>query len=311
MVKNSKIYIAGHTGMVGSAVTSLFKESGFDNLILRTRQELDLLNQGAVANFFAEQKPDYVIFAAARVGGIMANKNFPADFMYENLQIQNNVIWQAHLSGVKKFLFLGSSCIYPRLSPQPIKEEYFLDGRPEPTNEGYALAKIAGLKFCEKIYDQFNQTFISCMPTNLYGENDNFDDQTAHMLPALINRFHQAKINGDKQVVVWGTGTPRREFMHVRDLAEAILWLMNNYDQKQFLNVGTGQDESIKDLALLVKKIVGYDGEVVFDSSKPDGMPRKLLDVSKINALGWKANIGLEDGLRKTYDWYKNNIDTK
>jgi len=308
MEKNSKIYIAGHTGMVGSAVTTLFKKSGFDNLILRTRQELDLLNQKAVANFFAEQKPEYVIFAAARVGGIMANRNFPADFMYENLQIQNNVIWQAHISGVKKLLFLGSSCIYPRLAPQPIKEEYFLDGKPEPTNEGYALAKIAGLKLCEKIYNQFNQTFISCMPTNLYGEKDNFDDQTAHMLPALINRFHCAKINGDKQVTVWGTGTPKREFMHVRDLAEAILWLMNNYDQKQFLNVGTGQDESIKDLALLVKKIVGYEGEIIFDSSKPDGMPRKLLDISRINSLGWKAKINLEDGLRETYEWYKNNI---
>ena len=308
MEKNSKIYIAGHTGMVGSAVTEVFKESGFNNLVLRTRQELDLLNQQAVVDFFSHELPEYVVFAAARVGGIMANKTFPANFMYENLQIQNNVIWQAHLAGVKKFLFLGSSCIYPRLSPQPIKEEYFLDGKPEPTNEGYALAKIAGLKFCEKIYEQYNQYFISCMPTNLYGENDNFDDQTAHMLPALINRFHQAKINGDKQVVVWGTGTPRREFMHVRDLAEAILWLMNNYDQKQFLNVGTGQDESIKDLALLVKKIVGYDGEIIFDSSKPDGMPRKLLDVSKINSLGWKANIGLEDGLRKTYDWYLKTL---
>ncbi|MFA4818144.1 MAG: GDP-L-fucose synthase [Parcubacteria group bacterium] len=311
MKKNSKIYIAGHAGMVGSAVTAKFREAGYINLILRTRQELDLLNQSAVTDFFEHESPEFVILAAARVGGIKANMDYAADFIYENLQIQNNVIWQAHLAGVKKLLFLGSSCVYPRQAPQPIKEEYFFDGKPEPTNEGYALAKIAGLKLCEKIYGQFNQAFVSCMPTNIYGENDNFDDQNAHVIPALIGRFHRAKQSGESEVVIWGTGKARREFMHVRDLANAVLWLMQNYKEKQFLNIGVGVDVSIKDLALLIKKMVGYEEDVFFDSSKPDGMPRKLLDVSRINALGWKAKISLEDGLNETYEWYKNNIDSK
>lgn len=290
--------------MVGSAVVRKYKKEGFDNLILRSRQELDLLDQKAVKDFFAKEKPEFVIFCAARVGGIRANMTQGADFCFENLEIQNNVIWSAHQNNVKKFLFLGSSCIYPRECSQPIKEEYFLSGPLEPTNEGYAIAKIAGMKLCEKIFDQYGQTFISCMPTNLHGENDNFDPETAHAVPAMIRRMHEAKINNLPEVVVWGTGKPRREFMYVDDLAEAVFWLMENYDKKEFLNVGTGEDKSIKELAEAIKKVVGYKGGLVFDTTKPDGMPRKLLDVSKINSLGWKHKIDLEEGLKMTYEHF-------
>lgn len=293
--------------MVGSAIVRRFENKGYKNLILKTREELDLLNQSEVAIFFETEKPDYVVLAAAKVGGIKANMAYGADFLYENLQIQNNVIWQAHLTGVKKLLFLGSSCIYPRDCAQPMKEEYFMKGKPEPTNEGYALAKIAGMKLCEKIYDQFDQKFIACMPTNIYGPNDNFDLESSHVIPALIRRMSEAKENGTSEVVIWGTGNSRREFMYVDDLADAVLWLMENYKEKGFLNVGTGEDISIKDLAYLIKEIVGYEGALKFDNTKPDGMPKKLLDVSKINSLGWKHGIDFEKGLKLTNDYYAKN----
>ena len=307
MNKKSKIYIAGHRGMVGSAVAQKFKEKGFNNLILRSRQELNLFSQKDVQNFFKKEKPEYVILSAARVGGIKANMTYPADFLYENLQIQNNVIWQAHLNNVKKLLFLGSSCIYPRNCSQPMKEEYFMDGRLEPTNEGYALAKIAGIKLCEKIYEQYKQNFISCMPTNIYGENDNFDLESSHVIPALIRRMHEAKVKNRKEIVIWGSGKSRREFLCVDDLADAIFWLMQNYSSKEFLNIGTGEDVSIKKLAFAIKKTIGYNGKLIFDISKPDGMPKKLLDVSKINKLGWHYKISLEEGLKKTYKWFLDN----
>jgi len=307
MNKNAKIYIAGHTGMVGSAVTSRFKKAGYNNLLLKQQEELNLLNQNEVANFFSKERPEYVIFCAARVGGIKANMTYPAEFLYENLEMQNNVIWQSHLSDVKKFLFLGSSCIYPRNCQQPMKEEYLLDGKPEPTNESYSLAKIAGIKLCEKIYKEYRQNFIACMPTNIYGENDNFNPESSHVIPALIGRIHQAKINNSAEVVVWGSGKSRREFLHVTDLADAILWLMENYNDQDFLNIGTGQDISIKELALMIKDIVGFEGKLTFDVNKPDGMPKKLLDVSKINNLGWKYTIGLDEGMQATYKWFLNN----
>lgn len=309
MNKNSKIYVAGHTGMVGSSIVRYLNNLGYKNLILKTRQELNLVDQSVVKNFFEQEKIDYAILAAALVGGIKANMTYPADYLYQNLQIQNNVIWQAHLIGIKKFLFLGSSCIYPRNCPQPMKEEYLLDGKPEPTNEGYAIAKIAGLKLCEKIYDQFNKNFISCVPSNIYGINDHFDPNTGHVIPSLIRRFHEAKINKAPKIVIWGAGTARREFMFVDDLSDAVLWLMKNYNEKQFLNIGTGEDVSIKELAYLIKDIVGYQGELIFDTSKPEGMPRKLVDVSKINSLGWKAKTKLEDGLKITYKWYRQTLN--
>lgn len=305
MDKKSKIYIAGHTGLVGSAILEKFKLVGFTNIITRTRHELDLLSQYEVKNFFEKEKPEFVILAAAKVGGIKANMESPADFLYENLQIQNNVIWEAFRNNVEKLLFLGSSCIYPRGCPQPMKEEYFLDGKVEPTNEGYALAKIVGMKLCEKIYDQYDKCFISCMPTNIYGENDNFGSESSHVIPALIGRIHAAKIDKHKEVVIWGSGESRREFLYVDDLADAVLWLMENYKEKQFLNIGTGQDISIKELAFMIKDIVGYDGELIFDITKPDGMPRKLLDVSKIETLGWKHKVNFDDGLKRTYKFYK------
>ncbi|MEK7087623.1 MAG: GDP-L-fucose synthase [Patescibacteria group bacterium] len=304
MKQNSKIYVAGHTGMVGSAVVRKLKKDGYANLLVRTRGELNLIRQSAVEDFFKEEQPEYVILAAARVGGITANIESPADFLFENLEIQNNIIWNAHLSGVKKLLFLGSSCIYPRNCPQPMKEEYLLDGKPEPTNEGYSLAKISGLKLCEKIYEQYGKIFISCMPTNIYGERDNFDIKSSHVIPSLMQRMHKARLNNEKSVLVWGSGEARREFLFVDDLADAIVWLMNNYNDKQFINIGTGMDISIKELAFLIKKAVGYDGEIVFDKSKPEGMPRKLLDVTKINSIGWQYAIELNEGLEKTYKWY-------
>jgi len=307
MNKNSKIYIAGHNGMVGSAVLRKYKSEGFVNLILKSRDELDLLNQAEVAQFFELEKPEYVIMAAAKVGGIKANSEHQADFLYENIEVQNNVIMSALKNNIKKLLFLGSSCIYPRNCPQPMKEEYLLSGPLEPTNEGYAIAKISGMKLCEKIYEQYGKTFISCMPTNIYGENDNFNINNSHVISALMRRIHEAKIANSSTVSIWGTGQALREFLYVDDLAEAIFLLMDKYNDKQFLNVGTGIEITIGDLANLIKEVVGYTGELVFDATKPDGMPRKLLDISKIMALGWRPTVTLEDGLTKMYEYFCGN----
>ena len=304
MKKDSKIYVAGHRGMVGSAICRALEKQGFENLIYRRSSELDLMDQQAVQAFFRKEQPEYVFLAAAKVGGIMANNTFRAEFLYNNLMIEANVIHAAHLAGVKKLLFLGSSCIYPKLAPQPLTEESLLSGYLEPTNEPYAIAKIAGIKLCEAYRDQYGANFISAMPTNLYGPNDNYDLKGSHVLPALIRRFHEAKINGNSQVELWGTGTPLREFLYVDDLAEACIFLMQEYNDSGFLNIGTGSDISIRDLAELIKNIVGYTGEYVFDTSKPDGTPRKLMDVSKINNLGWKATTSLEEGIEKVYREY-------
>jgi GDP-L-fucose synthase len=306
--KTAKIFVAGHRGLVGAAIVRSLQSAGYNNLVLRTRQELDLLDQAAVRSFFQSEKPEYVIDSAAKVGGIKANMTWPAEFLFENVQIQNNLIWSAKEAGVKKFLFLGSSCIYPRESPQPMKEEYFMTGPPEPTNEAYAYAKIAGMKLCEYIYDEFGMKFTSCMPTNVYGENDDFNPETSHVIPSLIRRMHEAKLNKAPEVVIWGTGSSRREFLHVDDLASAIVWLLENYDDKQFLNIGTGEDISIRELAELIKRLVGFEGKLIFDPSKPDGMPKKLLDVSKLHATGWRHKIELEAGLKRTYDWYLANV---
>ncbi|WP_257670756.1 GDP-L-fucose synthase family protein [Parapedobacter tibetensis] len=302
MEKDAKIYIAGHRGMVGSAIHRKLIASGFSNFVLRTSAELDLRNQQAVANFFATEKPDYVFLAAAKVGGILANNTFRADFLYENLAIQNNVIHQSYVQGVKKLLFLGSSCIYPKLAPQPIKEEYLLTGLLEPTNEPYAIAKIAGIKLCEAYHAQYGCNFISVMPTNLYGYNDNYHPEHSHVLPALIRRFHEAKMANLPTVEIWGSGTPKREFLFADDLAHACLFLMEKYDEPQLINIGTGQDLSVKDLALLIKDIVGYQGDLRFDSSKPDGTPRKLMDVSNVQALGWHHTTSLHEGIRMAYE---------
>jgi GDP-L-fucose synthase len=307
MNKESKIYVAGHTGMVGSAIVRRLKSAGYQNLLLKTHSELDLLNQSAVSNFFSEHKPDFVFLAAAKVGGILANDTYRGQFLYENLQIQNNVIHHAYLSGAKKLLFLGSSCIYPKHAPQPLKEEYLLTGPLEPTNEPYAIAKIAGIRMCQSYNNQYGTNFISVMPTNLYGPNDNYDLQTSHVLAAFIRKFHEAKINNKPFVEIWGSGTPRREFLHVDDLADACLFLMNNYDENSFLNIGVGEDISIKELALLVKKVVNYEGELKFDTSKPDGTPRKLLDVTLLQKRGWKARVQLQEGIRETYQWFVEN----
>lgn len=307
MEKNAKIYIAGHRGLVGSAITRKLQGLGYTNLIFRTFDELNLLDQKAAADFFAEEKPEYVFLAAAKVGGIKANEDYPADFIYQNLQVQNNVIHNAYLSGVKKLLFLGSSCIYPRDCPQPIKEEYLLTGPLEKTNEAYAIAKIAGIKMCQAYNKQYGAKYISVMPTNLYGPNDNFDLESSHVLPALLRKFHDAKINGQKEVVMWGTGSPMREFLYVDDLADACVFLMNTYDNSEIVNIGTGEDIAIRDLANLIKKIVGFKGEIVNDTTKPDGTPRKLLDVSKLHSLGWKHSIELSEGIKKTYDWFLEN----
>ena len=302
----SKIYIAGHMGLVGSAIVRALKKQGYDNLILRTHSELDLLDQKATADFFKKEKPEYVFLAAAKVGGIMANKTYPADFIYQNLQIQNNIIHHSYLNGVKKLLFLGSSCIYPKLARQPIREEHLLTGELEPTNEPYAVAKIAGIKMCQTYNRQYGTNFISVMPTNLYGPNDNFDLENSHVLPAMIRKFHEAKISNQNEVVVWGTGAARREFLHVDDLADACVFLMNNYDDSEVINIGTGEDVSIKELAEMIKKITGFTGEIVWDASKPDGTPRKLLDVSRLHNLGWKHQINLPDGVLSTYEFYQS-----
>ncbi len=310
MEKNSKIYVAGHRGLVGSSLVRKLQAEGFTNILTRTHQELDLLNQSSVADFFNTEKPDYVFLAAAKVGGIMANKTHPADFIYNNLTIQGNVIHYSYLNGVKKLLFLGSSCIYPKLAPQPIKEEYLLTSPLEPSNEAYAIAKISGLKMCQAYNAQYGTKFISVMPTNLYGENDNFDLETSHVLPAMIRRFHEAKINSIPSVTLWGSGSPMREFLHVDDLAQACLHLMDTYNETDIINIGTGEDCTIKELAETTKKVVGYEGEIVWDTDKPDGTPRKLLDVSKLHSLGFKHTINLEDGIKRTYNWYLETQQT-
>lgn len=301
MQLNSKIYVAGHRGMVGSAIVKDLQERGFTNIVTRTSTELNLIDQKAVADFFEAEKPEYVFLAAAKVGGIVANNQYKADFIYQNIMIQSNVIHQSYKADVKKLMFLGSTCIYPKLAPQPLKEEYLLTGLLEETNDAYAIAKIAGIKMCDAYRDQYGCNFISVMPTNLYGFNDNYDLQNSHVLPALLRKFHEAKENGQQSVTVWGTGTPLREFLHASDMANACVYLMQHYHDKGFVNIGTGKEITIKDLAVLIKDIVGYDGAVVFDASKPDGTPRKLTDTTKLNGLGWKHSIELEDGIRKVY----------
>lgn len=308
MDKNGKIYVAGHNGLVGSAIVRKLKENGYTNILVRTRDELNLLSQDETADFFAEQKPDYVFVAAAKVGGILANKQKKGEFIYENLQIQNNLIHNAYVNNVKKLLFLGSSCIYPKFSEQPIREEYLLSGHLEETNDAYAVAKIAGITMCQSYHAQYDVNFISAMPTNLYGYNDNFDLQTSHVLPALIRKFHEAKVNKAESVMLWGTGSPKREFLFVDDLADALLFLMDNYNDPGIVNVGTGEDIAISDLALMIKDVVGFEGRIDYDTSKPDGTPRKLLDVSKLHNLGWKAKTSLRDGIVATYEWFKQNL---
>ena len=303
-----KIFVAGHRGMVGSAIVRKLENDGFKNIVTRTSKELDLRNQQSVNEFFEIEKPNYVFLAAAKVGGIQANNIYRADFLYDNLQIQNNVIHAAYKNNVSKLLFLGSSCIYPKLAPQPLKEEFLLTGELEPTNEPYAIAKIAGIKMCESYRRQYGCNFISAMPTNLYGPNDNYDLNNSHVLPALIRKFHTAKISKSHFVEVWGTGSPLREFLHVDDLADACLHLMKNYNEEIFVNVGCGSDISIKDLAHLVKEIIGFEGDLIFDTTKPDGTPRKLMDVSKLKSFGWSPKIGLEDGIKSVYsDLLKHN----
>lgn len=307
MEKNGKIYVAGHKGLVGSALVRNLEAKGYTNIIGRTFEELNLTIQADVNKFFEEEKPEYVILAAARVGGIHANNTYPAEFIYDNLMIQNNVIKAAHDHGVKKLLFLGSTCIYPKLAPQPIKEEYLLTGALEETNEAYAIAKIAGLEMCKFFKRQYGDNFISCMPTNLYGPNDNFDLQSSHVLPALIRKFHEAKVNNQPTVEVWGTGTPLREFIYVDDMADACVFLMENYDGEQHVNIGTGEEVSIRQLAETVKEVVGFEGELVFNTNMPDGTPRKLTVVDKLHSLGWKHKVSLNEGIKLAYDWFLEN----
>ena len=307
MKKNSKIYVAGHRGLVGSAIVRKLKQEGFSNLLTATSRELDLREQAATRDFFAQVRPDYVFLAAARVGGILANSRYPADFIYQNLMIEANVIESARLSGVTKLLCLGSTCIYPKLAPQPLKEDYLLTGPLEPTNEWYAVAKIAGIKLCQAYQRQYGSRFISAMPTNLYGPEDNFDLESSHVMPALIRKFHEAKIARAPTVTVWGTGKPLREFLHVDDCAAACLYLMEQYDDEGIVNVGVGEDISIAGLAGMIREAVGYQGKIVYDASKPDGTPRKLVDTTKINGLGWRAGISLPEGIRNTYQWFLEN----
>lgn len=308
MEKNSSIYVAGHRGMVGSAILRKLQQEGFRNIVVRTSKELNLCDQPAVKKFFAKEKPEYVFLAAAKVGGIQANNTYRANFIYENLMIQNNVIHSAYETQVKKLLFLGSSCIYPKFAPQPLKEEYLLTGLLEPTNEPYAIAKIAGIKMCDAYRVQYGCNFISAMPTNLYGPNDNYDLNNSHVLPALLRKFHEAKKNKAPSVEIWGSGTPKRELLHVDDCADACLFLMTNYNDFGHVNIGTGEDISITDLALLIKKIAEYEGGLQYNTSRPDGTPRKLMDVSKIHAMGWKHKIGLEEGIRKVYEEVKEKF---
>ncbi len=308
MNTSDKIYVAGHNGLVGSAIIRRLKRSGYNSIVGRSSTELDLRMKEDVQSFFNKEKPDYVFLAAAKVGGINANNKYPADFIYQNLEIQNNVIQAAYRQGVKKLIFLGSSCIYPRECMQPIKEEYLLSGHLEPTNEAYAVAKIAGIKMCQSFNKQYNTNFISVMPTNLYGPNDNFDIESSHVLPAMLSKFHQAKVNGLSFVELWGDGSPKREFLYVDDMAEACIFLMNNYDSGEIVNIGTGKDITIKELADNIKAITGYDGEIRWNKEMPNGTPRKLLDVGKLTNLGWRYKTELYEGITKTYDWYKNNI---
>ena len=307
MNKSDKIYVAGHNGMVGSAIIRKLKMAGYSNILVRSSKELDLRNQRHVEEFFQSEKPDYIFLAAAKVGGILANNTYKASFMYDNLSIQNNVIHAAYKNHVKKLLFLGSSCIYPKFAAQPIREESLLTSELEPTNEPYAIAKIAGLKMCQFYREQYNCNFISLMPTNLYGPNDNFDLKNSHVLPALLRKFHEAKINKKSSVTLWGTGNPLREFLHVNDLAKACIHFMLTYNEKSPVNIGTGKDISIHELASEIKKIVGFEGEILWDKNKPDGTPRKLLDVTKAKQSGWESSITLLDGIRMTYDWYVQN----
>jgi GDP-L-fucose synthase len=318
MDKLAKIFVAGHRGLVGSAIVRRLRAEGHDNLLLRSSREIDLRNQSAVADFFEKEKPEYVFLAAAKVGGIVANSNFPAEFIHDNLMIQSNVIHNDYLTGARRLLFLGSSCIYPRLASQPLKEEYLLTGSLEPTNEPYAIAKIAGITMCRSYNRQYGTSFLAAMPTNLYGPNDNFDLETSHVLPALIKKFHEAKSTGSGIVTVWGTGTPKREFLHVADLADACLFLMNlpeeafsslitHHSSPALINIGSGDEVSVEELAFLIKKVVGFSGELAFDTTKPDGTPRKLCDVTRLHALGWRHRIGLVEGLRETYRWYIEN----
>ncbi len=305
MDKNASIFLAGHRWLLGWAILEKLKNEWYTNIILKTRDEVDLQDQNATYVFFREYKPEYVILAAAKVGGMTINIKKPADFLFENLQIQDNVIGGAHLHGeTKKLIFLWSSCIYPRNSPQPMKEEYFMDGKVEPTNEAYAIAKIAGMKLCEKIYEQYGKKFISCMPTNIYGPGDNFDPDTSHVIPGMMTRMYEAKMRGDTEFTIWWTGDTRREFLYVTDLADAVVWLLENYEEKQFLNVGTGVDISINELAEILKELIWYEGKFVHDISKPDGFPKKLLDVSKIESLWWKSKVKVMDWLKNTYEWF-------
>lgn len=307
MDKKSKIYVAGHRGLVGSAIVRKLQENGYNNITSKTHSELDLTDSYQVEEFFKNERPEYVFLAAAKVGGILANNTYPADFIFENLKIQNNVIGMAHKYNVKKLMFLGSSCIYPKMCSQPIKEEYLLSGYLEPTNEAYALAKISGLKMCEFFNKQYGTNFISVMPTNLYGPYDNYHPENSHVMPALIRRFHEAKINNSKEVVVWGSGTPLREFLYSEDMADACIYLMDTYEGNDFFNIGTGKEITIKGLAEMVKEVVGYEGTLTFDSSKPDGTPRKLLDVTRLSEAGWKYKTELRDGIEKAYKWYVQN----
>lgn len=310
MEKQSKIYVAGHRGLVGSAIVRALQKKGYEHIVVKSSGELDLTNQQAVMEFYQKEMPEYVVVAAAKVGGIMANQTYPAEFIYQNIMIESNLIHGAHLFGVKKLLFLGSTCIYPKMAPQPIKESYLLTGSLEVTNEAYAIAKIAGLKMCEFYKRQYKDNFISCMPTNLYGQNDNFDRVNSHVMPALIRKFHEASVQKLPQVMVWGTGKPYREFLHVDDLADACIFLLKTYEEEEHVNIGTGEEVTIGELAHLVKDVIGYQGEIVFDPSKPDGTPRKLTDVTKLHDLGWKHKIGLTEGIQKAYDWFLHNIDT-
>ena len=307
MDKNAKIYVAGHRGLVGSAIVRRLKSEGYEKILTATSKELDLREQAGVREFFEHERPDYVFLAAAKVGGILANNTWPADFIYQNLMIEANVIESARLSGVEKLLFLGSTCIYPKMAPQPLKEEYLLSGPLEPTNEWYAVAKIAGIKLCQAYQRQYGCKFISAMPTNLYGPEDNFDLESSHVMPALIRKFHEAKVGGEASVTVWGSGKPLREFLHVDDCSAACLYLLEHYEGEEIVNIGVGEDLSIAELADLVKQVVGYQGQIVYDAGKPDGTPRKLVDVSRINGLGWKAGIPLAEGIRSTYQWFLEN----
>lgn len=308
-MKDYKVYIAGHRGMVGAATLKLFKSKGYSNIVARTSSELDLRNQQAVKEFMSNERPDIIVLAAARVGGILANDQNPYPFLYDNLLIQSNVINAAHENDVSQLIFLGSSCIYPKYAPQPIKEEYLLTGSLEPTNQWYAIAKIAGIKLCEALNRQYGRNYVSLMPTNLYGPGDNFDLETSHVVPAMIRKFHEATENGHTPVTLWGSGNPKREFLHVQDLAEAVLFAVENDINGEIYNVGTGKDISIRELAYLIQKITGHQGEIIWNTSKPDGTPRKLLDVSKLHAIGWKHKKALQDGLTETYRWFLQNIN--